>query len=109
MRDLDNIAGRIMERRKKLGMTQKALAEKTGLTIQHVSYMEAGKRSVSWESMIRLASVLGTSVDYFLTGDIVDKDKLLLSDKLGMLSAPEVHIIESIIDECIALYHQNRD
>ena len=106
MRDLDKIAGRIMERRKKLGMTQKALAEKTGLTIQHVSYMEAGKRSVSWESMIRLASVLGTSVDYFLTGD---KDKLLLSDKLGMLSAPEVHIIESIIDECIALYHQNRD
>lgn len=55
---------------------------------------------------MKIASVLGVSTDYILTGDIIDKDKLLLSEKLDKLSASEVRIVESIIDECIALYHK---
>ena len=47
------------------------------------------------------------STDYILTGDIIDKDKLLLSEKLDKLTAREVRIVEGIIDECIALYHRN--
>lgn len=102
---LDEVGKRVMERRKKLGLTQEALGEMSGLTTQFVSYAESGKRAMRPENLMRMAAALGVSTDYLLTGDIIDKDKLLLSDKLGKLTAEEVRIVESIIDECIRLYH----
>lgn len=104
---LNEVGKRIMERRKKLGLTQEALAEKSNLTTQFVSYAESGKRAMRPENLMKIAAVLGVSTDYILTGDIVDKDKLLLSEKLDKLTASEVRIVESIIDECIALYHKD--
>ena len=97
---------RIMDRRKKLGLTQEQLAEKSELTTQAVSNFESGKRSMRPENLMKVSSGLGVSTDYLLTGDIIDKDKILLSEKLDKLSPAEVRIIENIIDECIALYHQ---
>lgn len=104
---LDEVGKRVMERRKKLGLTQEALGEMSGLTTQFVSYAESGKRAMRPENLMRMAAALGVSTDYLLTGDIIDKDKLLLSEKLDKLSAEEVRIIESIIDECIRLYHKD--
>lgn len=104
---LNEVGQRIMERRKKMGMTQEELAERSGLTTQFVSYAESGKRASRPENLMKIAAVLGVSTDYLLTGDIIDKDKLLLSDKLDKLGAEEVRIIESIIDECISLYHRD--
>lgn len=105
---LDEVGKRIMERRKKLGMTQEALAEKSGVTTQFVSYAESGKRAMRPENLMKIALALGVSTDYILTGDIIDKDKLLLSEKLDKLTADEVRIVESIVDECIALYHKEK-
>lgn len=104
---LNEVGQRIMERRKKMGMTQEELAERSGLTTQFVSYAESGKRASRPENLMKIAAVLGVSTDYLLTGGIIDKDKLLLSDKLDKLGAEEVRIIESIIDECISLYHRD--
>lgn len=102
---LNEVGQRIMERRKKLGLTQEALAEQSDLTTQFVSYAESGKRAMRPENLMKIAAVLGVSTDYLLTGNIIDKDSLLLSEKLGKLTASEVRIIENIIDECISLYH----
>ena len=104
---LKDVGKRIMERRKKLGLTQEALAEQSDLTTQFVSYAESGKRGSRPENLMKIASALGTSVDYLLTGDIIDKDKLLISDKLDKLNPEEVRLIEGIIDQCIALYHRD--
>lgn len=104
---LNEVGQRIMDRRKKLGMTQEELADRSELTTQFVSYAESGKRASRPENLMRIASVLGVSTDYLLTGDIIDKDQLLLSEKLEKLTAGEVRIIESIIDECIALNHRD--
>lgn len=104
---LNGVGQRIMERRRKLGMTQEELAERCGLTTQFVSYAESGKRASRPENLMRIAATLQVSTDYLLTGDIVDKDRLLLSEKLEKLSAAEVRIVESIIDECINLYHRD--
>lgn len=38
------------------------------------------------ENVIKLANALQVSADYPLTGDIVDKDLLILSEKLSTLS-----------------------
>ena len=101
---LKEMGQRIMERRKKLGLTQEALGERSGLTTQFVSYAESGKRAMRPENLRRMAAALGVSTDYLLTGDIIDKDKLLLSEKLDRLTAKQVRIVEAVIDECIELY-----
>lgn len=98
--NLLEIGKRITERRKKLGMTQEMLAEKGDLTPQFVSYAESGKRAMRPENVIKLAKALEVSADYLLTGDIVDKDMLILADKLRKLSPEMLRIVENIIDEC---------
>ena len=97
--NLIEIGKRITERRKKLGMTQETLAEKGDLTPQFVSYAESGKRAMRPENVIKLAKALEVSADYLLTGDIVDKDMLILSEKLRNLSPEMLHIVEDMIDE----------
>lgn len=103
---LKDMGQRILQRRKKLGLTQEALGEKSGLTTQFVSYAESGKRAMRPENLMRMASALGVSTDYLLTGDIIDKDKLLLSEKLDKLTPKQVRIVEAVIDECIELYNE---
>ena len=105
---LKEMGQRIMERRKKLGLTQEALAELSELTTQFVSYAESGKRGMRPENLMKVAAALGVSTDYLLTGDIIDKDKLLLSDKLDKLTPQQVRIVENVVDECIALFSKDK-
>lgn len=100
---LIEIGKRITERRKKLGMTQEMLAEKGDLTPQFVSYAESGKRAMRPENVIKVAKALEVSTDYLLTGDIVEKDMLILADKLRSLSPEMLRIVENIIDECMKI------
>ena len=104
---LKEMGQRIKERRKKLCLSQESLGERSGLTTQFVSFAETGKRAMRPENLLRMASALGVSTDYLLTGDIIDKDKLLLSEKLDKLTAKQVRIVEAVIDECIELYQGN--
>ena len=60
---LKEMGQRIMERRKKLGLTQEALGERSGLTTQFVSYAESGKRAMRPENLMRMAAALGVSTD----------------------------------------------
>ena len=101
---LSEIGKRIEERRKKLGLTQENLAEKSNVTTQFVSYAESGKRAMRPENLLKVAEALNVSTDYILTGRIIDKDLLLLSNKLQQLTPTQIRLIESIIDECINLY-----
>lgn len=101
---LKAIGQRIIERRKKLGLTQEALAEKGDMTAQFVSYAEAGKRAMRPENLMKIAAALDVSADYLLTGDIIDKDLLILADKMRKLTPSQIRIIEAVIDECGALF-----
>ena len=96
---MEDVGKRIMDRRKKLGLTQEALAEISDVTPQFISYAESGKRAMRPENLYKIAQALGVSTDYLLTGDIIDKDELLLSEKLESLTPEQVRIIENIIDE----------
>jgi len=103
---LIEVGNRIMQRRKSMGLTQEALAERADLTTQFVSYAESGKRAMRPENLLRIANALSVSTDYLLTGDIVDKDLLLLSKKLRKLTPSQVRIVESVIDECVELFQK---
>ena len=104
---LGEIGNRIMERRKSLGLTQEALAEKADLTTQFVSYAESGKRAMRPENLLKIAKALNVSADYLLTGDIIEKDLLLLSEKLQKLTPSQIRILETVVDECIELFSNN--
>ena len=95
---LQEIGQRIIDRRKQLGLTQEALAEKGEMTTQFVSYAESGKRAMRPENLLKISSALGVSADYLLTGDVIDKDLLLLSDKLRKLTPTQIRIIGTTID-----------
>ena len=97
---LQEIGRRIMQRRKKLGLTQEALAERCEVTTQFVSYAESGKRAMRPENLLRLAQALGVSADYLLTGDVIDKDLQLVSDKIKRLSPDQLRLVENLIDAC---------
>lgn len=58
----------IRERRKELGVTQRALAEKVGKTFPHISKVESGTERASDELLIEIAQVLD-----------MDRDGLLLA------------------------------
>lgn len=105
---LQQIGKRIIERRKKLGLTQEALAEKGDMTTQFVSYAESGKRAMRPENLLKIPSALGVSADYILTGEIVDKDYLLLSDKMRKLTPSQLRLIENIVDECNSLFNHEK-
>lgn len=104
---LYEIGQRIIDRRKKMGLTQEALAEKSDLTTQFVSYAESGKRAMRPENLLKLSLALEVSADYLLTGEIIDKDLLLLSNKMEKLTPSQLRIVESIIDDIISLSTAN--
>lgn len=103
---LQEIGKRILDRRKQLGLTQEALAEKAEVTTQFVSYAESGKRAMRPENLLKISVALGVSADYLLTGDIIDKDSLLISEKLRQLTPKQLQLIESLIDTYIPFCDQ---
>lgn len=103
---LQEIGKRILDRRKQLGLTQEALAEKAEVTTQFVSYAESGKRAMRPENLLKISEALGVSADYLLTGDMIDKDSLLLSEKLRMLTPKQLRLIEGLLDTDIAFCNE---
>jgi transcriptional regulator with XRE-family HTH domain len=53
------------------GVSQYALAKMTGLTHQAVSYLEAGERQPTWDTVQRIARALGLSCEAFADEGLV--------------------------------------
>ena len=98
------IGKRITECRKLLGLTQEELAEKGDMTTQFVSYAESGKRVIRSENLLKLSKALEVSADYLLTGEIIDKDMFIMSEKLSKLTPKQFKFIESIVDKCSEIF-----
>lgn len=60
---------RIKEIREARGWTQDHLAEKAGISKGFLSDVENNKRNISSENLLKIANVLGASVDYLLRGE----------------------------------------
>jgi transcriptional regulator with XRE-family HTH domain len=63
-----SIGDRIREIREARKMTQDQLAEKSDISKGFLSDVENNKRNVSSENLLRIANVLGASLDYLLRG-----------------------------------------
>jgi transcriptional regulator with XRE-family HTH domain len=61
---------RIREVREHRKMTQDKLAELSGISKGFLSDVENNNRNVSSENLLRIATALGASADYLLTGEV---------------------------------------
>ena len=64
---MELISARIRARRKALGLTQKALGGRVGVSRLAVNAWE-GEHSRPWEHLVELAAALDVSTDWLLTG-----------------------------------------
>ena len=93
--DLINI-GKNIQRVRGKSVTQAQLAEKTGLSVNHISRIETGSGTMSLESLIAIANALNTTPDYLLMGEYnitPDRAALILSEKLKKLTQDEMEDI----------------
>ncbi len=60
---------RLNETRKSKGFTAQNMADKLGLALRSYQFYEGGKRSPSFETLIKIADILDVSTDYLLCRD----------------------------------------
>lgn len=78
------IGKRIKIARIRTGLTQENVADRIGITPQHVSNIETGNSSVSLTTLVAIANLLGTTMDELLC------DTLVKSKEVFCMEADEV-------------------
>lgn len=63
---------RVREARMYNRMSQAELAERIDMSVSYISHIETAKKRASLETLVRMANVLGVTVDYFLNGNQVN-------------------------------------
>ena len=69
---MPTVGDRIREIREEMQIRQDQLAERSGLSKGFLSDVENNKRNISSENLLKIANVLGASVDYLLRGQIAE-------------------------------------
>ncbi len=82
---LKEMGARYYERRKALGLTQEEAADIIDATQQAISDAELGKSFLAPDSMLKLCEAYGVSCDYIMTGNVIDKDSLLIDKRIRNL------------------------
>lgn len=57
---------RLIDARKKSGMSQAELSKRSGIVASSISHFEAGNRKPAFKSLQKLANALGVTCDYLL-------------------------------------------
>ncbi|WP_435921785.1 helix-turn-helix domain-containing protein [Paenibacillus sp. DYY-L-2] len=72
--DYDALGRRLRQERHKMNLTQEKLAEKIEVSDAYIGQIERGERSLSLETLVKLANQLGVTVDYLLHDSIEISD-----------------------------------
>ncbi|MBO5247734.1 MAG: helix-turn-helix transcriptional regulator [Clostridia bacterium] len=98
--NLKEIGLRISERRRQLGYTQEQMAEWMNVSVQMISNLERGNKSIRIENLIKVSSILGISTDYILTGNQGRIDVLDLVEQVEALSVKDYQLVRMIVEYC---------
>jgi transcriptional regulator with XRE-family HTH domain len=95
---------RIKAARKKMHLTQEALAEKVDVTLFYIGEIERGVKTPSLDLFVRLIEVLDVSADYLLrdtvsTGNVYGDKRM--ARKLENLTPRQRAAVEALIDAYI--------
>ncbi len=85
-----------------MGLTQEQLADKMDVSIQMVSNLERGNKSIRIENLIKLSEILNISTDYILTGKETAEDMQALTEQMATLSQKERKMMKLLMDFCLS-------
>ncbi|HFL3151583.1 TPA: helix-turn-helix domain-containing protein [Clostridioides difficile] len=98
--DFRAIGQRIKIARIKKRLTQDTVSEMVNVTPSHMSNIETGKSTVSLQTLISIANVLGVSIDELLCDTILDSKVVFekeLSDILKDCNDYEIRVLVDIL------------
>ena len=75
---------RIKEERKRIHLTQAQLANEVGISDTYMGAIERGERSLTLDTLVKLANRLGITIDYLLT-DFVDGSNESIIDEFKQI------------------------
>ena len=78
--DFKSIGKRIKIARIRTNMTQESVADKIGVTPQHVSNIETGNSSVSLTTLVAIANLLNVSVDELLCDTVLKSKPVFIKE-----------------------------
>lgn len=76
--DYKRLGQRIREERQRLNLTQAQLAEEINISDTYMGAIERGERSLTLDTLVRLANRLGVTVDYLLSDYVSDTDSNII-------------------------------
>ena len=85
-----------------MGLTQEQLADKMDVSIQMVSNLERGNKSIRIENLIKLSEILNISTDYILMGKETTGDMQVLTEQMASLSQKERKMMKLLMDFCLS-------
>lgn len=101
------IGQRVRKYRKAMGLSQEELAEKTGISVTHMSHIETGNTKLSLTVLVKIAETLQVSTDALLFDNTsATKNSILdeITENLADCNASQLMIMNDIIKSaCTAL------
>lgn len=99
-----SFAERLVETRESLGMTQRELAIKLGITPTRLNYWEKGKREPDMLYIKALAEALGVTADWLICAEnakkyiIASKEAMQVAYKYDALDLPGQSLVRLVVD-----------
>lgn len=99
--DTEKLGARIKEARVKKGMTQEELAEKLGLSVQHISVLERGVKVPKLENFVNIANLLEVDANTLLKESLLyvsDVNVLIRDGALDQLTEKQKSKIKGLVE-----------
>ncbi|MDE7362216.1 MAG: helix-turn-helix domain-containing protein [Oscillospiraceae bacterium] len=80
------VGGRITETRKRRGYSREKLAELSEISVQFLADIEKGRKSMTVNTLRRLAAALNVTTDYIVNGTEENSESLRLGSLLTSLT-----------------------
>lgn len=74
--DYITLGARVRNIRNECNMTQAELGEACSLSTSHIGHIERGSRTLSVDTLFKIASVLNVSMDYLVTDSLTNNESL---------------------------------
>lgn len=97
-----DIGYRIMRLREGFGYTREILAEKLGISWQHLANIEKGRRGIPLPLLLRLREQFNVSTDYLIYGTENEND-ITITDLIAMLEGVDEAVYPYVKESVISL------
>lgn len=96
--DYAEMGKRIADRRNKIKIRQNILAERIGISNNHLSNIERGKEKPSVDILIEICKALDVTPDYLLMGNMYSNNvPQNITDSLRLCSKEDIELISHIV------------